>query len=98
VRSGAAISATAAGTRLRLRVQPRASRDAVAGVAGDALRVRLTAPPVDGAANEALVRFLAGRLDVARASLALVSGHTGRNKVIEVTGLSPGEVARRLAL
>jgi uncharacterized protein (TIGR00251 family) len=69
----------------------------VAGVAGGALRVRLTAPPVDGAANEALVRFLADRLDLARGRVVLVSGHTGRDKVVEVAGLSPEEVARRLA-
>ena len=67
-------------------------------MAGDALRVRLTAPPVDGAANEALVRLLADRLDVSRGSVALVSGHTGRNKVVEVSGLPPEEVARRLGL
>jgi uncharacterized protein len=90
--------AVATGTRLRLRVQPRASRDQVAGVAGDAVRVRLTAPPVDGAANEALVRLLADRLDVSRASIVLVSGHTGRDKMVEVSGLSPEEVARRLAI
>ena len=98
MRSPEPLLAIAAGTRLRLRVQPRASRDEVAGVAGDALRVRLTAPPVDGAANEALVRLLADRLDVSRGSVALVSGHTGRNKVVEVSGLPPEEVARRLGL
>lgn len=98
MRSTEPIVAAGAGTRLRLRVQTRASRDEVAGVAGDALRVRLTAPPVDGAANEALVRLLAERLDVSRGSIALVSGHTGRNKVVEVSGLSPEEIARRLAL
>lgn len=77
---------------------PRASRDEVAGVAGDAIRVRLTAPPVDGAANEALVRLVAGRLDVSRSAVVLVSGHTGRSKVVEVTGVSPEEAARRLGL
>ena len=98
MRSPGTLLAVAVGTRLRLRVQPRASRDEVAGMAGDALRVRLTAPPVDGAANEALVRLLAHRLGVSRGSVALVSGHTGRNKVVEVSGLPPEEVARRLGL
>ena len=77
---------------MRLRVQPRASRDEVAGVAGDAIRVRLTAPPVDGAANEALVRFLAARLEVPRSAVTLVSGHTGRTKVVAVDGVSAEEV------
>jgi uncharacterized protein len=85
-------------TRLRLRVQPRASRDEVAGVAGDIIRVRLTAPPVEGAANQALVRFLAARLDVPRSAVTLVSGHTGRTKVVEVAGLSAQEASRRLGI
>jgi uncharacterized protein len=61
VRPAGPITASPTGIRLHLRVQPRASREEVAGVAGGAIRVRLTAPPVDGAANEALVRFLAKR-------------------------------------
>jgi uncharacterized protein (TIGR00251 family) len=70
----------------------------VTGVAGDAIRVRLTAPPVDGAANEALVRFLASRLDVPRSALTLVSGQTGRSKVVRVHGISAEEACRRLGL
>ena len=84
--------------RLRIRVQPRASRDEIAGWAGDLLRVRLTAPPVDGAANEALIRFLASRLDLPPSAMTLVSGHTGRAKVVEVDGLSAEEACRRLGL
>jgi uncharacterized protein YggU (UPF0235/DUF167 family) len=53
---------------------------------------------VDGAANDALLRFLAARLDVARSALTLVSGHTGRTKVVAVDGLPPEEVARRLGI
>lgn len=98
MRSGGPISPTADGIRLQLRVQPRASRAEVAGVAGDAIRVRLTAPPVEGAANEALVRFLADRLAVSQAAVALISGHTGRTKVVEVAGLSAEEAIRRLGL
>jgi hypothetical protein len=79
-------------------VQPRASRDEIAGVAGSAIRVRLKAPPVDGAANDALLRFLASRLEVARSALTLVSGQTGRTKVVAVEGLSAGELARRLGI
>jgi uncharacterized protein (TIGR00251 family) len=92
--------ATAAGdgTRLALRVQPRASRNEVAGPHGDALKVRLAAPPVDGAANEALVRFLADALQLPRASVTLVGGLSSRSKAVQVAGLAPAEVARRLGL
>jgi uncharacterized protein (TIGR00251 family) len=67
----------------------------VVGRHGDAIKIRLRAPPVDGAANEELVRFLAERLGVPRASVRIVSGTTGRRKRIEVTGLDP-EAAKRL--
>ncbi|HEX5818492.1 MAG TPA: DUF167 domain-containing protein [Gemmatimonadales bacterium] len=92
--------ATAAGdgTRLALRVQPRASRNEVAGPHGDALKVRLAAPPVDGAANEALVRFLADALELPRAAVTLVGGLSSRSKAVQVAGLAPTEVARRLGV
>jgi uncharacterized protein (TIGR00251 family) len=77
-------------------VQPRASRTEVAGVLGDQLRVRLTAPPVDGAANEALVRFLAERLGVPRSAVRLVSGEAGRSKVVAVDGIGMSEARARL--
>jgi uncharacterized protein len=64
----------------------------------DAIRVRLTAPPVDGAANEALIRFLAASLNVARSAVELVSGRTGRTKLVAVTGVSVEEAARRLGV
>ena len=83
--------------RLVLHVQPRSRESAVAGRHGDALKVRLAAPPVDGAANEELVRFLAERLDVPRRAIHLVAGHTARRKVVDVDGLSDAEAARRLA-
>jgi uncharacterized protein (TIGR00251 family) len=98
VRPAGPIAASPAGVRLHLRVLPRASREELAGVSGDAIRVRLTAPPVDGAANEALVRFLAARLGVARSAVSLVSGHTGRTKVVDVEGISADEVSRRFGL
>jgi len=67
-------------------------------VAGDAIKLRLTAPPVDGAANEALVRFLAARLEVPRSAVELVSGRSGRTKLVAVTGVSPEEAAQRLGV
>jgi len=92
------ISPTATGVRLRLRIQPRASREEIAGVAGDAIRIRLTAPPVDGTANEALVRFLAVLLHVPRSAVELVSGRTRRTKLVAVTGVSVEETVRRLGV
>jgi uncharacterized protein (TIGR00251 family) len=96
VRPTGAITSSPSGTRLSLRVQPRASRDEIVGIAGDAIRVRLTAPPVGGAANDALLRFLAARLEIPRSALTLVSGHTARTKVVALDGVSAEEVSRRL--
>jgi uncharacterized protein (TIGR00251 family) len=79
-----------------VRVQPRASRTEVAGPYGDAIRIRLTAPPVDGAANEALVRFLAERLDVPRSAMRIEGGATDRSKIVAVDGIDPETAARRL--
>jgi uncharacterized protein (TIGR00251 family) len=92
------ISPTATGVMLRLRVQPRASRDGVAGVIADAIRLRLRAPPVGGAANDALIRFLAAKLNVPRSAVKLVSGPTGRAKLVAVTGVSVEETAQRLGV
>ncbi len=95
---GGALTATALGTRLRVRAQPRATRSDVVGWHGDALRVRLAAPPVDGAANEALVELLAARLAVPRRAIGLATGHGSRSKVVEVAGLSPADVVARLGV
>jgi len=85
-------------TRLHLYVVPRASRTEFAGVHGDALKLRVAAPPVEGAANEAVVRFLAERLGVPRAQVILASGQSGRRKVVEIKGLDPRTAAARLGL
>lgn len=79
-------------------MQPRASRTELAGRHGDALKVRIAAPPVDGAANEALVRFLADRLDVSRSAVRLEAGTTGRTKVLAVAGIGVEAAMRRLEL
>jgi uncharacterized protein (TIGR00251 family) len=81
---------------LAVRVQPRASRDEISGWQEGALKVRLTAPPVEGAANEALIAFLAEALHVRRTEIRLVSGTTGRNKRVEITSLSEAELNARL--
>ncbi len=92
------LSADGTGVRLRVQVQPRASRTELAGQHGDALKVRVAAPPVDGAANEALVRFLAERLGVARAAVTVAAGGGSRSKVLRIEGLGMTEAARRLGL
>ena len=85
--------------RLSVRVQPRASRDEVLDVGADgALRVRVCAPPVEGAANERLVALIAKRLRVPKSNVVVVAGGTSRNKVVEVRGAGENaeEVLRRL--
>ena len=88
-----AVTERAAGiVRFTVRVQPRASRSAIEGVHGDALRVRLSAPPVDGAANEALIELLAKALGVAKRDVRVVAGGASRSKVIEVEGVASARV------
>jgi len=80
-----------------LRVQPRASRDEIVGWQDATLRLRVTAPPVAGAANTAVTRLLAKALGVAPSSISVVSGLQGRTKIVEVTGVSRAEIQGRLA-
>lgn len=87
---------TAETSRITVRLALRASRDEVAGFDGEVLRVRVTAPPVDGRANIALLRLLAKRLSVARGDVRVVAGLASRDKVVVVDGLSVAEVRRRL--
>ncbi len=88
---------TVKGVTIPIRALPRASRDALDGVTEGSLRVRLAAPLVAGAANKALLAFLADVLDVPKRDLALLSGDHGRRKLLLVRGLSADEVRRRLA-
>jgi uncharacterized protein (TIGR00251 family) len=74
--------------RFLIRVQPRASRDEIVGLYGEALKIRLMAPPVDGAANDKLIIFLSETLAVSRSSIMIVSGQTSRSKVVEITGIT----------
>lgn len=71
-----------------VRVQPRASQSAIAGEIDGALKVRLAAPPVEGAANEELIRFLSKLFGVPRPNVVIVSGATAKNKIMRVTGLT----------
>ncbi len=83
-------------TRLRLRVSPGASRAGIVGRHGDAWKLRVAAPPEDGRANDAVVRLLADTLGLPRTSITLVSGHGGRDKIVELAGVDPLEIERRL--
>jgi len=83
--------------RVAVHVQPRASRSEIIGQHGAALKVRLQAPPVDGAANEALVRLLADSLGVPQRAVRVVAGTTSRSKTVEVDGTTEAAV-RALAL
>jgi uncharacterized protein len=78
--------------RVSVHVQPRASRSEIIGQHGAALKVRLQAPPVDGAANEALVHLIADSLGVARRSVRVVAGATSRSKTVEVDGTTEAAV------
>lgn len=80
--------------RFSVRVQPRASRSEVLGAHGEALKVRLVSPPVDGAANAALIDLLADVLDVPRRSVRIVAGTASRMKVVEIDGIAAAKVER----
>ena len=77
---------------IKLYVQPRASKNEIAGLYKDALKIRLTSPPVDGKANKALIAFLAQCLNLPKTSLSIQSGHHNRNKVVHIKGCSEKNV------
>lgn len=84
-------------TRVRLRVAPGAARTGVVGRHGDAWKLRVTAPAEDGRANDAVMRLLADTLALPLASVKLVSGQTSRDKIVELAGVEPEEIERRLS-
>jgi uncharacterized protein (TIGR00251 family) len=84
------------GVTLAVKVQPRASSEEIGEPLGNELRVKVTAPPVDAAANEALVRLLARRLNCPRGAVQLVRGHTSRHKIVKVRGISAEQAMAKL--
>jgi|YNPBryBLVA2012_1023415.scaffolds.fasta_scaffold00202_4 uncharacterized protein (TIGR00251 family) len=86
------VAETAGGCTFRVHVAPRSHRDAVAGLYGDALKVRLKAPPVEGQANQALQSLLADLLGVSRDNVEIVAGHTSRSKTVRVSGVRAAQV------
>ena len=89
---------TAQGATFAVKVHPRAKKDAVTGEVGDALKLSLTSPPVDGRANEACIEFFAKLLKVSRTSVTIAAGESSRNKIIRVSGLSAEQLRARLGL
>jgi uncharacterized protein len=85
-------------TLLNVRVVPRARRTAISGRRGQAILVRLAAPPVDGAANDALIAFLSERLGIPQRRIVIARGASARDKTIAIEGLAPDEIARRLGI
>ena len=81
---------------LSLRIQPRASKNEAIEQENGGIKIRLTAPPVDGAANEALVKFLADKLGKAKSQVEIVSGHTGRDKIVRIEDIAESDVRRLL--
>ena len=94
----AVIQNSPSGVTFAVKVHPRAKKNAITGEVGDALKLALTAPPVDGKANDACINFFAKLLNVPRSSVTIAAGQTSRNKVIRVMGLSAEEIKKRLGI
>ncbi len=85
------------GVVFNARIQPRARRNEIAGVHGDALKIALTAPPVEGAANEACIAFLAKHFALSRSQVSIIAGHASRNKIIRLQGIDKARFEAALA-
>jgi hypothetical protein len=88
---------TPSGATFQIKVHPRAKKNAITGEIGDALKLALTAPPLEGRANQACIEFLAEVLNVPRSSVTITAGEGSRNKVIVVVGLNAAQVRTKLA-
>ncbi|HEY7403221.1 MAG TPA: DUF167 domain-containing protein [Candidatus Angelobacter sp.] len=91
------INETARGITFAVKVHPRARKNALTGMVGDALKLALTAPPVEGRANQAIIEFFAELFEIPRSSVTIASGETSRNKVVRIAGLTRAAVAARLS-
>ena len=88
---------TASGATFSVKVHPRAKKDAIAGTVGDALKLALTAPPVEGKANQAVIEFFADLFAIPRSSVTIASGETSRNKRVRLAGVSKPTAEQTLA-
>lgn len=75
-----------------VRVQPRSSKNEICDLYGDAIKIKLTSPPVEGEANEGLIEFLAKSLDISKGQVEIISGHKSKNKIIKITGIKKEKV------
>ena len=91
------VQETSKGTTFAVKVHPRARKNAITGTMGDAVKLALTAPPVDGKANQAVIEFFADLFDIPRSSVTIASGETNRLKVVRVSGISAENVRQQLA-
>ena len=85
------------GTLLSVKLQPRASKNEIGAPLGNELKIKVTAPPVDAAANQSLVEFLADKLDCSRGRVELIRGHTSRHKTVMLHGFKPEDVEQKLS-
>ena len=88
------VSETTDGVVFNIRVIPRASRCELAGVQGDALKLRIKAPPVEGAANKECVRFLSDMLGVKKSQIKIIAGHRSKNKKVSISGINRKDIER----
>ena len=88
---------TTTGATFLVKVHPRARRNAITGTLGDALKLSLTAPPTEGRANQAAIEFLAEVLRLPRSSVTIAAGHSSRNKVVRIAGMTAAALEQRLA-
>ena len=86
------------GVTFAVKVHPRAKKNAITGEVGEALKLSLTAPPIDGRANDACIQFFSKLLNVPRSSITIASGQTSRTKVVRVAGLSAEEIRKRIGI
>jgi uncharacterized protein len=91
------IATTASGVTFKIKVHPRGKKNAINGTVGDALKVSVTAAPVDGRANQAIIKLFADFFAIPRSSVTIASGDTGRLKVIRISGMSAEDVRSTLA-
>jgi uncharacterized protein len=87
---------TARGVSFAVKVHPRARKNAITGEVGEALKLALTAPPVEGKANQAVIEFFAHLFEIPRSSVTITSGQTSRLKVVQIGGLTAGQVSKKL--
>jgi len=92
------IRKTARGCKLTLFIQPKASKNEIIGPHNGALKIKITAPPVDGKANAALIEFLSDVLDVPKRNIEILKGETGRNKSVEILEISEEDLRRKLGV